>query len=29
VWLWWHGDQEPNLDFDRVRQAYIRRFDIE
>ncbi|MEU4222597.1 NF041680 family putative transposase [Actinoplanes sp. NPDC026623] len=29
LWLWWHGDDESDLDLNRVWRAYIRRFDIE
>ncbi len=29
VWLWWHGDHKSQLDLDRIRRAYPRRFDIE
>lgn len=29
VWLWWHGDDDSDLDLDRVWRAYLRRFDIE
>jgi hypothetical protein len=29
VWLWWHGDDESDLDLDRVWRCYLRRFDIE
>ena len=27
LWLWWHGEGEPNLDL--IWRAYVRRFDLE
>ena len=29
MWLWWHSDDDSDLDLDRIWRAYLRRFDIE